>query len=161
MASSISLSASSIASISLSRSHSSLSPSSSPATSSFTSSSDTLHHHLDFRCSFLVVPILRFRKLPVTEGMYAFRRRFGVVCMAPEEQRITRRSPLDFPWEWVRPKSPKRADIFPQFSPMKTPLPVPMPSDPPLEIEEEEEEFEEQEEEYPEEDEEESEFPEQ
>ncbi|WJX48888.1 hypothetical protein P8452_35391 [Trifolium repens] len=68
-------------------------------------------------------------------------RRFSrhVVRMAPEEEKLTRRSPLDFPIEWERPKPGRRADIFPQFSPMKTPLPPPMPSDPPEEDEEEEE----------------------
>ncbi|KAG6473172.1 histone H3.v1-like [Zingiber officinale] len=83
----------------------------------------------------------------------------GVVCMAPQEERKTRRSPLDFPIEWERPKPPRRPDIFPQFSPMKTPLPHPLPEDPPEEDEEEEEEQKEEEEENPEE--EESENPEQ
>ncbi|GAU13847.1 hypothetical protein TSUD_261730 [Trifolium subterraneum] len=85
--------------------------------------------------------------------------------MAPEEEKLTRRSPIDFPvekvyanpflflpsllnaflsWqengkEWERPRPGRRADIFPQFSPMKTPLPPPMPADPPEEDEEEEE----------------------
>ncbi|CAA2982134.1 Hypothetical predicted protein [Olea europaea subsp. europaea] len=73
-----------------------------------------------------------------------------VVCMAPEEERMTRRSPLDFPIEWERPKPGRRPDIFPQFSPMKTPLPPPLPADPPEEDEEEEEEKKEEEEENPE-----------
>lgn len=47
--------------------------------------------------------------------------------------------------EWERPKPGRRPDIFPQFSPMKTPLPPPMPYDPPEEDEEEEEKKEEEE----------------
>ncbi|KMZ70974.1 hypothetical protein ZOSMA_18G00690 [Zostera marina] len=72
------------------------------------------------------------------------RMRSGVVCMAPDEEKITRRSPLDFPIEWERPKPGRRPDIFPKFSPMKTPLPTPLPADPP---EEDDEFFEEREEE--------------
>ncbi|KAM1113890.1 hypothetical protein FF1_046560 [Malus domestica] len=68
-----------------------------------------------------------------------------VVRMAPEEEKLTRRSPLDFPIEWERPKPARRPDIFPQFSPMKTPLPPPLPADPPEEDEEEEEKKEEEE----------------
>ncbi|KAJ6794945.1 coiled-coil domain-containing protein 9-like [Iris pallida] len=75
------------------------------------------------------------------------RRRSHVVRMAPEEEKMTRRSPLDFPIEWDRPKPGRRPDIFPQFSPMKTPLPPPLPADPPEEDEEEEEEKKEEEEE--------------
>ncbi|KAL8465867.1 hypothetical protein ACS0TY_035110 [Phlomoides rotata] len=67
------------------------------------------------------------------------RRRSWIVGMAPDEEKMTRRSPLDFPIEWDRPKPGRRPDIFPQFSPMKTPLPPPMPADPPEEDEEEEE----------------------
>ncbi|CAD5179796.1 unnamed protein product [Musa acuminata subsp. malaccensis] len=94
-------------------------------------------------------------------------RRNAVVCMAPEEEKMTHRSPLDFPigsfpymwpeklarewWllveeerykglEWERPKPGRRPDIFSQFSPMKTPLPTSLPEDPPEEDEEEEEE---------------------
>ncbi|KAF3664385.1 putative pre-mRNA-processing protein 40C-like isoform X1 [Capsicum annuum] len=59
--------------------------------------------------------------------------------------------------EWERPKPGRRPDIFPQFSPMKTPLPPPMPGDPP---EEEDEEEEEKKEEDPEKKEEEEEEPE-
>ncbi|XP_024401338.1 uncharacterized protein [Physcomitrium patens] len=66
--------------------------------------------------------------------------------MAPDEEKMTRRSPLDFPIEWDRPRPGRRADIFPQFSPMKTPLPPPLPADPPEEDEEEEEKKEEEEE---------------
>ncbi|CAI9767192.1 unnamed protein product [Fraxinus pennsylvanica] len=77
-------------------------------------------------------------------------RRSWTVCMAPDEEKMTRRSPLDFPIEWDRPKPGRRPDIFPQFSPMKTPLPPPMPADPPEEDEEEEEEKKEEEEEDPE-----------
>ncbi|XP_059308904.1 uncharacterized protein LOC132060062 [Lycium ferocissimum] len=73
-----------------------------------------------------------------------------VVRMAPDEEKMTRRSPLDFPIEWERPKPGRRPDIFPQFSPMKTPLPPPLPGDPPEEDEEEEEKKEEEEEEDPE-----------
>eukprot|EP00262_Sarcandra_glabra_P006585 TRINITY_DN18921_c0_g1_i1.p1 TRINITY_DN18921_c0_g1~~TRINITY_DN18921_c0_g1_i1.p1 ORF type:complete len:144 (+),score=25.50 TRINITY_DN18921_c0_g1_i1:137-568(+) len=69
-----------------------------------------------------------------------------VICMAPDEEKMTRRSPLDFPIEWERPKPGRRPDIFPQFSPMKTPLPPPLPADPPEEDEEEEEKKEEEEE---------------
>ncbi|CAA7022009.1 unnamed protein product [Microthlaspi erraticum] len=69
-----------------------------------------------------------------------------VVAMAPEEEKLTRRNPLDFPIEWERPKPGRRPDIFPKFSPMKTPLPPPMPYDPPEDDEEEEEKKEEEEE---------------
>ncbi|XP_073146767.1 uncharacterized protein [Henckelia pumila] len=89
-------------------------------------------------------PLIGFRRL--TRG---FRRSALVVGMAPEEEKMTRRSPLDFPIEWDRPKPGRRPDIFPQFSPMKTPLPPPMPADPPEEDEEEEEEKKEEEEEDP------------
>ncbi|CAN6982858.1 hypothetical protein Bca4012_005172 [Brassica carinata] len=78
-----------------------------------------------------------------------------VVAMAPEEEKLTRRNPLDFPIEWERPKPGRRPDIFPKFSPMKTPLPPPMPYDPPAEDEEEEEEKKEEEEENPDQEEEE------
>ncbi|XP_068343509.1 uncharacterized protein [Pyrus communis] len=74
-------------------------------------------------------------------------RRSQVVRMAPDEEKLTRRNPLDFPIEWERPKPGRRPDIFPQFSPMKTPLPPPMPYDPPEEDEDEEEKKEEEEEE--------------
>ncbi|KVI01252.1 splicing factor, arginine/serine-rich 19 [Cynara cardunculus var. scolymus] len=63
-----------------------------------------------------------------------------LVCMAPDEEKLTRRNPLDFPVEWERPRPGRRPDIFPQFSPMKTPLPPPLPYDPPAEDEEEEDE---------------------
>ncbi|KAF5788884.1 hypothetical protein HanXRQr2_Chr09g0364361 [Helianthus annuus] len=73
-----------------------------------------------------------------------------IVCMAPDEEKLTRRNPLDFPVEWERPKPGRRPDIFPQFSPMKTPLPPPLPYDPsPEEEEEEDEENKEEEEEDP------------
>ncbi|CAM6102981.1 unnamed protein product [Calypogeia fissa] len=62
-----------------------------------------------------------------------------VVAMAPDDEKMTRRSPLDFPVEWDRPSPGRRPDVFPQFSPMKTPLPPPLPTDPPEEDEEEEE----------------------
>ncbi|KAI5059925.1 hypothetical protein GOP47_0024345 [Adiantum capillus-veneris] len=64
--------------------------------------------------------------------------------MAPDEEKMTRRSPLDFPIEWERPRPGRRPDIFPQFSPMKTPLPQPPPTDPPEEDEEEEKKEEEE-----------------
>ncbi|KAJ7299844.1 hypothetical protein O6H91_Y139800 [Diphasiastrum complanatum] len=70
--------------------------------------------------------------------------RAGPRCMAPDEEKMTKRSPLDFP-EWDRPSPGRRPDIFPQFSPMKTPLPQPSPTDPPQEDEEEEEKKEEEE----------------
>ncbi|KAG5016273.1 hypothetical protein JHK82_021941 [Glycine max] len=109
--------------------------------------------------------IVRFR--PLTP-LPRFRRH--LVRMAPDEEKMTRRSPLDFPIvesvhnlvdltvssdfgdvrsyeiEWERPKPGRRPDIFPQFSPMKTPLPPPLPADPPEEDEEEEEKKEEEEE---------------
>ncbi|KDP33663.1 hypothetical protein JCGZ_07234 [Jatropha curcas] len=75
------------------------------------------------------------------------RRQKQVVCMAPDEEKLTRRNPLDFPIEWERPKPGRRPDIFPQFSPMKTPIPPPLPYDPPEEDEEEEEEKKKEEEE--------------
>ncbi|KAL0342028.1 UNVERIFIED_CONTAM: hypothetical protein Scaly_1865400 [Sesamum calycinum] len=86
-----------------------------------------------------------------TASLTRGRRRSWIVGMAPEEEKMTRRSPLDFPIEWERPKPGRRPDIFPQFSPMKTPLPPPLPADPPEEDEEEEEEKKEEEEEDPEE----------
>ncbi|XP_062222770.1 uncharacterized protein LOC133921770 [Phragmites australis] len=75
-----------------------------------------------------------------------------VVCVAPDEEKITRRSPLDFPIEWERPKPGRRPDIFPKFSPMKTPLPHPLPADDPLDDDEEEEEEEQPPPEEPQED---------
>ncbi|EES07148.1 hypothetical protein BDA96_04G228300 [Sorghum bicolor] len=78
-------------------------------------------------------------RAPVPAGR---RRRWDalVVCAAPDEEKITKRSPLDFPIEWERPKPGRRPDIFPKFSPMKTPLPHPLPADDPLDDDEEEEE---------------------
>lgn len=73
-------------------------------------------------------------------------RRSLAVRMAPDEEKMTKRSPLDFPLEWERPGPGRRPDIFPQFSPMKTPLPPPLPADPPFEEDEEEEEKKEEEE---------------
>ncbi|KAG2652332.1 cell surface glycoprotein 1-like isoform X2 [Panicum virgatum] len=75
-----------------------------------------------------------------------------VVRAAPDEEKITRRSPLDFPIEWERPKPGRRPDIFPKFSPMKTPLPHPLPADDPLDDDEEEEEEEQPPPEEPQED---------
>ncbi|RAL45371.1 hypothetical protein DM860_013767 [Cuscuta australis] len=76
------------------------------------------------------------------------RRKSQVVRMAPEEEKLTRRSPLEFPAEWERPNTGRRPDIFPQFTPMKTPLPPPLPADPPPEEDEEEEEKEGEEEDH-------------
>ncbi|XP_002966457.2 nucleolin [Selaginella moellendorffii] len=77
----------------------------------------------------------------------ASRSRCEIRSMAPDEEKMTKRSPLDFPIEWDRPAPGRRPDIFPQFSPMKAPLPPPLPCDPPEEDEDEEEEKEEEEEE--------------
>ncbi|XP_010532851.1 PREDICTED: nucleolin-like [Tarenaya hassleriana] len=96
-------------------------------------------------CSFLAV-----RRLGRTTRKG--RKHSQVVAMAPEEEKLTRRSPLDFPIEWERPKPGRRPDIFPKFSPMKTPLPPPGPFDPPAEYEEEDEEEEKKKEEGEEED---------
>ncbi|KAI3811102.1 hypothetical protein L1987_20818 [Smallanthus sonchifolius] len=95
--------------------------------------------------SLLVAPssVSRFRRFATG------RRTEMIVCMAPDEEKLTRRNPLDFPVEWERPKPGRRPDIFPQFSPMKTPLPPPLPYDPPAEDEEEDEENKEEEEEDP------------
>ncbi|XP_045830216.1 probable serine/threonine-protein kinase DDB_G0281745 [Trifolium pratense] len=86
-------------------------------------------------------------RLPPVIVSFSPLRRFSrhVVRMAPEGEKLTRRSPIDFPVEWEKPKPGRRPDIFPQFSPMKTPLPPPMPADDPLQEEEEEEEQREQE----------------
>ncbi|XP_051135458.1 uncharacterized protein LOC127254410 [Andrographis paniculata] len=118
-------------------------PLSSPSTSSASfpaASSNTVCLFPRLNCS------SRFRTVRWTRE----RRRSWIVGMAPEEEKMTRRSPLDFPIEWERPKPGRRPDIMPQFSPMKTPLPPPMPADPPEEDEEEEEEKREEEEENPE-----------
>ncbi|AEE76908.1 unnamed protein product [Arabidopsis thaliana] len=95
-----------------------------------------------FSCSFIAVQ--RFALSRKT------RKQLQVVAMAPEEEKLTRRNPLDFPIEWERPKPGRRPDIFPKFSPMKSPLPPPMPYDPPEEEEEEEEKKEEETEDDPE-----------
>ncbi|GMH15962.1 hypothetical protein Nepgr_017803 [Nepenthes gracilis] len=100
--------------------------------------------HISFWCWFSFKPFPSQTRLLAT-GIGCFRRA-QVVCMAPEEEKMTRRSPLDFPIEWERPKPGRRPDIFPQFSPMKTPLPPPLPADPPEEDEEDEEKKEEEEE---------------
>ncbi|GAB4842180.1 hypothetical protein Ancab_012138 [Ancistrocladus abbreviatus] len=128
----------------------SLSP---PSTSSSSSSTSSNFRHISFRCSLPSMPSLCLRARISTETTgtrLKFRQRLGaaqIVCMAPEEEKMTRRSPLDFPIEWERPKPGRRPDIFPQFSPMKTPLPPPLPADPPEEDEEEEEEEKKEEEE--------------
>ncbi|XP_073135191.1 uncharacterized protein [Henckelia pumila] len=96
-----------------------------------------------------LIPVLPGFPRTYSPGVARGGRRSLVVGMAPEEEKMTRRSPLDFPIEWDRPKPGRRPDIFPQFSPMKTPLPPPMPADPPEEDEEEEEEKKEEEEEDP------------
>lgn len=60
---------------------------------------------------------------------------------APDEDKMTKRSPLDFPVELDRNVGgARRADIFPQFSPIKPPLPQPSPGDPEEEDEDEEKE---------------------
>ncbi|KAL3631886.1 hypothetical protein CASFOL_024870 [Castilleja foliolosa] len=115
------------------------SPSSISSTSFVASSSETLS----------LLPPLNCLKTNRLSKLTRGRRRSWVVGMAPDEEKMTRRSPLDFPIEWDRPKPGRRPDIFPQFSPMKTPLPPPMPVDPPEEDEEEEEEKKEEEEEDP------------
>ncbi|KAI6671907.1 hypothetical protein NL676_006792 [Syzygium grande] len=99
------------------------------------------------RSTFQVAASLRFPGGAAAVSVRGNRRsQVQVVRMAPEEEKMTRRSPLDFPIEWDRPKPGRRPDIFPQFSPMKTPLPPPLPADPPEEDEEEEEKKEEEEE---------------
>ncbi|KAL6584673.1 hypothetical protein OROMI_003962 [Orobanche minor] len=70
-----------------------------------------------------------------------------IVRMAPQEERMTRRSPSDFPYEWENRNPGRRPEIIPKFSPMKTPLPPPMPGDPPEEDEEYDDEDHEEEEE--------------
>ncbi|GAQ80752.1 hypothetical protein KFL_000610300 [Klebsormidium nitens] len=60
---------------------------------------------------------------------------------APDEEKMTKRSPLDFPVEFDRNVGgARRADIFPQFSPFKPPLPQPSPGDPEEDDEDEEKE---------------------
>ncbi|XP_016514758.1 uncharacterized protein LOC107831504 [Nicotiana tabacum] len=107
------------------------------STSSFASSSGRLTGPTPLAVAFM--PFVRRTSLSSS------RRSSQIVRMAPEEEKMTRRSPLDFPIEWERPKPGRRPDIFPQFSPMKTPLPPPLPADPPEEDEEEEEKKEEEE----------------
>ncbi|KAG7578551.1 hypothetical protein ISN45_Aa03g027330 [Arabidopsis thaliana x Arabidopsis arenosa] len=99
-----------------------------------------------FSCSF--VSVQRFSLSRNTQRKAS--NQLQVVAMAPEEEKLTRRNPLDFPIEWERPKPGRRPDIFPKFSPMKSPLPPPMPYDPPEEDEEEEEKKEEETEDDPE-----------
>ncbi|XP_010527202.1 PREDICTED: high mobility group-T protein-like [Tarenaya hassleriana] len=116
-----------------------LSPSLSPRSSSSFGCSSSLSHGCS--CSFSSDRLFAPRN-SVLKGMTMkkARKRLGVVAMAPEEEKLTRRSPLDFPIEWERPKPGRRPDIFPRFSPMKTPLPLPGPFDPPAEDDEEDEE---------------------
>ncbi|KAM7515316.1 hypothetical protein LguiA_004899 [Lonicera macranthoides] len=111
-----------------------------------------------FGRSFLVPLVVNFNRK--TNSIVRRRRESQVVRMAPDEERLTRRNPLDFPVEWERPRPGRRPDIFPKFSPMKTPLPPPMPFDPPEEDDEEEEKQEEEEKEEEDPDEEEPEKPE-
>ncbi|CAK9185676.1 unnamed protein product [Ilex paraguariensis] len=121
-----------------------LGPSSSSSSSSITSTSSSSRIGRQNICrsqSIPLMPYLTFRRQSITRSL---RRRPQIVRMAPEEEKMTRRSPLDFPIEWERPKPGRRPDIFPQFSPMKTPLPPPLPADPPEEDEEEEEQKEEE-----------------
>ncbi|XP_010254129.1 PREDICTED: uncharacterized protein LOC104595210 [Nelumbo nucifera] len=113
--------------------------SASSLSSSSASLSSSSFRHGPARCILASMPLFLHRTVIKP-------RRNQVVCMAPEEEKMTRRSPLDFPIEWERPKPGRRPDIFPQFSPMKTPLPPPLPADPPEEDEEEEEKKEEEEE---------------
>ncbi|XP_062148487.1 uncharacterized protein LOC133857293 [Alnus glutinosa] len=122
--------------------------SSTPSSSSSSSSSSATASGYPcrlVRCRFSVVTIPRFgsRRVVLSNSGRAKRQ---VVRMAPDEEKLTRRNPLDFPIEWERPKPGRRPDIFPQFSPMKTPLPPPLPYDPPEEDEEDEEKKEEEEE---------------
>ncbi|KAH9624067.1 hypothetical protein KSS87_001435 [Heliosperma pusillum] len=159
-----------------------------PPSSTVSTSTSTSSNNLRCYLSFSSMNSIQRRKF----RMFS-RRSSHVVCMAPEEEKMTRRSPLDFPicsircislidpamggaseaqghWgnavvevvvrafficgskfcvtvqEWERPKPGRRPDIFPQFSPMKTPLPPPMPADPPEEDEDEEEKKDEDEE---------------
>ncbi|KAK1550213.1 hypothetical protein Q3G72_015582 [Acer saccharum] len=110
------------------------------------SSSASMSHSCS-SCSLISTSVFGFNPLILNNR----RPRKQIVRMAPDEEKLTRRNPLDFPIEWERPKPGRRPDIFPQFSPMKTPLPPPLPCDPPEEEEEEEEKKEEEEEENPEE----------
>ncbi|KAG8379943.1 hypothetical protein BUALT_Bualt07G0142200 [Buddleja alternifolia] len=138
-----------------------LSPST-PMTPLVVASSSPSSSTKSFAASSSLLPPLNCFRRTLTVNLTRFRRRSWIVGMAPDEEKMTRRSPLDFPIiemvivlqmeEWERPKPGRRPDIFPQFSPMKTPLPPPMPADPPEEDEEEEEEKKEEEEENPEED---------
>lgn len=121
------------------------------ASSFLTAASPQRHHQQESRCScsyssehglqasssVKIGPVRRFCNAVGAQSVRA---------MAPDEEKMTRRSPLDFPIEWDRPRPGRRPDIFPQFSPMKTPLPPPLPADPPEEDEEEEEKKEEEEE---------------
>jgi len=117
-------------------------PSSSSSSSSSSAAASGHSCHL-VRCRMLPIPTFGSR-LVVSSNRGRAKRQ--VVRMAPDEEKLTRRNPLDFPIEWERPKPGRRPDIFPQFSPMKTPLPPPLPYDPPEEDEEDEEKKEEEEE---------------
>ncbi|KAK9269464.1 hypothetical protein L1049_001239 [Liquidambar formosana] len=115
------------------------------ATSS--SSSTSYRSRSSYRFSLVLMPLFApRRKEKMLFHSNNRRAQRQVVRMAPDEEKLTRRNPLDFPIEWERPKPGRRPDIFPQFSPMKTPLPPPLPYDPPEEDEEEEEKKEEEEE---------------
>ncbi|KAJ9688454.1 hypothetical protein PVL29_014227 [Vitis rotundifolia] len=105
---------------------------------------------LSCRCSLILTPLFIPQRMQMMFHKNRSKLKHRVLSMAPEEEKLTRRNPLDFPIEWNRPKPGRRPDIFPQFSPMKTPLPPPLPYDPPEEDEEEEEKKEEEEEEDPE-----------
>ncbi|XP_009150850.1 transcriptional regulator Myc-1 [Brassica rapa] len=119
------------------------------------SSSSSMHHDSrSLGCSLPRVHGFSSVRRPSPSNRRGNKSQLQVVAMAPEEEKLTRRNPLDFPIEWERPKPGRRPDIFPKFSPMKTPLPPPMPYDPPAEDEEEEEEKKEEEEENPEQEEE-------
>nr|AFY26904.1 hypothetical protein [Morella rubra] len=124
--------------------HTSLTPPPPPPPSSSSSATSHTCRLVRPRCSMVSFPMFDSPRMVSSSSGRA--KKLQVVRMAPEEEKLTRRNPLDFPIEWERPKPGRRPDIFPQFSPMKTPLPPPLPYDPPEEDEEEEEKKEEEEE---------------
>uniref|UniRef100_A0A5B7C2F5 Putative PR domain zinc finger protein 2 n=1 Tax=Davidia involucrata TaxID=16924 RepID=A0A5B7C2F5_DAVIN len=118
-----------------------------PSTSSSYESPSSSSSATCCRFSLVITPLFVPRRTVMISNYNSNRRaQRHVVRMAPDEEKLTRRNPLDFPIEWERPKPGRRPDIFPQFSPMKTPLPPPLPCDPPEEDEEEEEKKDEEEE---------------
>nr|GMC53555.1 coiled-coil domain-containing protein 9-like [Ipomoea batatas] len=80
----------------------------------------------DFR--FVVLPAYSASETNVVIALTVGSRKGRAYWLPFEDEKMTRRSPLDFPSEWIRPKPGRRPDIFPQFSPMKTPLPPPLPN---------------------------------